>query len=476
VQNTPAGKGCTTRAYAYNEDTDRTSLTTYQPNSKNECTTTEGTPETERHTYDTADRLTDTGVKYNEFGDITALPAIDAGGKEPSEELTSTYYTDNQLDTQTQNGETIGDNLDPAGRTLETVATGKKASDIIDHYAGPGSTPAWTSNSSGETTRNITGIGGQLAAIQNNAEAPELQLANLHGDIIAKAYLSETATALASTADTSEFGVPTTSLPSKYSWLGALELPTELPSGAIDMGARSYVPQLGRFLQPDPRPGGSANAYSYTFGDPVNTFDPSGELTYGVSAGVEAGSEAVGQEVMAREAAREAAARAAAEAAARAAAEAAGMAGPQYEEEEWWEEWEEEGGYEYASYQHGAKPESGEGHVEWATLVQSLGGEGGNGEGETTNGSPVPLCKPGSEGPCADDAYAGHDKPTGGVRRSTITIKHDCPVETRYYKSPEAHPLYRLNSVGQSAAELKHEYENEDGHDDAPAFQEAPGY
>ena len=61
--------------------------------------------------------------------------------------------------------------------------------------------PSWTVNASGETTRNIPGINGQLAAIQNKSKAPELQLANLHGDIIAKAYLSETATGLASTTD-----------------------------------------------------------------------------------------------------------------------------------------------------------------------------------------------------------------------------------------------------------------------------------
>ena len=40
-------------------------------------------------------------------------------------DLTSTYYTDNQLASQTQNGQTIGYNLDPAGRTRETVSTGK---------------------------------------------------------------------------------------------------------------------------------------------------------------------------------------------------------------------------------------------------------------------------------------------------------------------------------------------------------------
>jgi hypothetical protein len=54
VQNTPGGKGCTTRIYGYEEDTNRTSLTTYQPNAKNECAT-ETASTVEKHTYDSAD-------------------------------------------------------------------------------------------------------------------------------------------------------------------------------------------------------------------------------------------------------------------------------------------------------------------------------------------------------------------------------------------------------------------------------------
>ncbi len=42
------------------------------------------------------------------------------------------------------------------------------------------------------------------------------------------------------------------------------------------MGVRSYVPALGRFLSVDPVKGGSANAYEYAFGDPVNQFDLDG--------------------------------------------------------------------------------------------------------------------------------------------------------------------------------------------------------
>ena len=45
------------------------------------------------------------------------------------------------------------------------------------------------------------------------------------------------------------------------------------------MGARSYIPQLGRFEQADPQPGGSINAYAYTDDDPVNQADPTGEWT-----------------------------------------------------------------------------------------------------------------------------------------------------------------------------------------------------
>ncbi len=360
VQNITGGK-CTTRLYAYDEDINRTSLTTREASTE-KCATEGGT--IQEHKYDTADRLTDPGIAYNPLGDITTLPAADAEAN-AEHPLTNTYYTNNQVASQTQNEQTIGYKLDPAGRTLETASTGKPNNfTTLSHYAGPSSAPAWTINPvSGEWRRNIMGLSGSLVAIQNNGETPELELINLHGDVIAKAYLSETATGLASKADTSEFGVPTVTAPAKYSWLGASELPTELPSGVISMGARSYVPQIGRFLQPDPVPGGSANAYSYTFGDPVNSFDPTGEYvecSYCTAVNDTQNREAVERQTAREVAAREAFARVEAEHAAREAAEAAAAAaGPQYSEEgEEWEEWEEEGEYEDAAYQQEAEQEA----------------------------------------------------------------------------------------------------------------------
>lgn len=87
------------------------------------------------------------------------------------------------------------------------------------------------------------------------------------------------------------------------------------------MGALSYVPQLGRFLQTDPLPRGSTNAYAYTNGNPVNETDVTGDyVENNYLAGIFAEQEVQAAE---RETAREAAARAEAQ---RQAEQAAGEA------------------------------------------------------------------------------------------------------------------------------------------------------
>jgi hypothetical protein len=247
TQETPTGKGCTTSLYSYDEESNRTSLTTREPGSEGKCATEDGT--TEKHTYDTASRLTDTGVAYETFGNTTALPASDAGGKA---ELTSTYYVDSQVASQTQSEEKISYYYDPAGRTRETVSSGKTASTIISHYSGPGEALAWSSEGSEKWTRNIPGIDGALDAIQTSSGNTVLQLHDLKGNIVATAALSETETKLLSTYNSTEFGVPTTSNPPKYSWLGADSVASELPSGTIAQDGITYVPQTGRPLQTQP--------------------------------------------------------------------------------------------------------------------------------------------------------------------------------------------------------------------------------
>jgi hypothetical protein len=182
------------------------------------------------------------------------------------------------------------------------------------------------------------------------------------------------------------------------------------------MGVRSYIPQLGRFLQTDPQPGGSANQYAYTYGDPIDNNDLTGEWSIKIAKWVEEANAGWGereaQAQLAREqAAREEAERLAAQAAAQAAAYAAMQAESANNENYWSEEewWEEEGSYEYASDHPGAKPESEEAHVEPIALVQSLGetAEGSEGSGSEGGIGVVPLCKTDSEGGCARETGGG---------------------------------------------------------------------
>jgi RHS repeat-associated protein len=143
-------------------------------------------------------------------------------------------------------------------------------------YDSPGDSPSWTERGS-TWTRNIAGIGGELAAVQESGKEITLQLANLHGDVSATAAISPEVTSLKGTFAYDEFGNPISGSAGRYGWLGGKQRRTELSSGVIQMGKRSYVPALGRFLTLDPVPGGSANAYDYADQDPVNAFDLGGE-------------------------------------------------------------------------------------------------------------------------------------------------------------------------------------------------------
>jgi RHS repeat-associated protein len=278
VKDTPTGGGCTTRQYAYEgeagKDSNRTSMTTRAPGIGGACdTSSEGT--VQKYTYDTADRLTNEGVEYDSFGRITKLPAAYAGGKT----LETSFYSNNMLASQSQNGLTNSYLLDATGRVRQVIQTGSKEGTEIFHYAMASDSPAWTERGSA-WTRNITGIGGELAAIQPSTGETMLQLTDLHGDVVATATLSSTAKEPTAKLEFNEFGNPVKGSAGRFGWLGGKQRRTELPSGVIQMGVRSYIPALGRFITPDPVPGGSANAYDYANQDPVNNFDLTGEVCF----------------------------------------------------------------------------------------------------------------------------------------------------------------------------------------------------
>jgi RHS repeat-associated protein len=125
-------------------------------------------------------------------------------------------------------------------------------------------------------TANIDGLDGNLAITVDQTGAATYQYSDLHGDNLATAHTTDSAPTLA--ADYDEFGNPTSgTAPSRYGWLGGKQRSTDDLGGLILMGERLYNPTLGRFLQTDPVPGGSANDYDYCSQDPINCTDLNGQ-------------------------------------------------------------------------------------------------------------------------------------------------------------------------------------------------------
>ena len=120
---------------------------------------------------------------------------------------------------------------------------------MTNHYTGPSGLVAWATEAESKWSRNIYGIEGSLTGTETSIGEKTLLVHDLQGDIVGKASLSAEAKSLLSIYDSSEFGVPTKGAPPKYSWLGAGDVGTELPSGITNSNTTSYVPQLGRTLQ-----------------------------------------------------------------------------------------------------------------------------------------------------------------------------------------------------------------------------------
>jgi len=177
----------------------------------------------------------------------------------------------------TQGSTTKTFTLDPSNRLRTATAGGTT---VTNHYADAGDSPAWITEADGSWTRNVSDLSGDLGAIQSSAGTALLQLADLHGDVVATVDDSTTATAIAGYSEQNEYGVSRDTSTARYGWLGAKQRSSDAVAGLVLMGVRLYNPVTGRFLSVDPVPEGNANAYEYCGSDPLNCTDLSGMVSY----------------------------------------------------------------------------------------------------------------------------------------------------------------------------------------------------
>lgn len=266
---------CTRRSYTFDARSNRKSLTTATGAPGADCPTSGGT--TVSSTYDSGDRLVDSGYTYDAFGRTTALPGNGS----------ISYYTNDLVYQQVANGQRQTWELDPnlrlrswkteEGSGSNWTQTGTK----LNHYGSDDDAPRWIveNTSTGEITRNVDALSGDLGAVTGKTGDTVLQLSNIHGDVALQLPLdtSQAPTAL----DSDEYGMPRAGQSAaRYNWLGAKQRSTETVTGLSLMGVRLYNPATGRFLSTDPVFGGNANAYEYCVGDPVNCYDLNGTFRY----------------------------------------------------------------------------------------------------------------------------------------------------------------------------------------------------
>lgn len=279
--------GCTTRTYGFNDASERTGYASYAPAGDQSCQSSTATV-SKANTYDTANRITNTGYTYDNLGRTQTTPAADTASGATGA-LTATYYPNDMIASLSQpvddgaGGSTTKAttySLDATGRvtSLANSTGGTEISRLRYRFAAPGDAPTSvdTSTNAGNTwtsTRYLQLPGlGMVAAVTGGSL--ELQLSDPSGNIAATQGAASTG--VDSYSQTDEFGNQVDErTPERYTWQGSAMRSNDAVGGLVLMGVRLYSPATGSFLTKDPVQGGNATPYGYPT-DPINSSDPSG--------------------------------------------------------------------------------------------------------------------------------------------------------------------------------------------------------
>ncbi|MGW0252637.1 PA14 domain-containing protein [Nocardia goodfellowii] len=252
-----------------------------------------GPATTTNYCYDDADRLLSTNgatslsFTYDNYGNAIKVGADTLG-------YDSTLR---HISTATATGRTIKYTRDVNDRiALRTVKDGPNPEQLTRYgFTSDSGGPDFVLDGAGSLRQRVLKLpGGALVTkTYTQGNSANWSYPNIHGDILFTADGNGARTSAVRLYDPYGQNIdPTTGkigdipLPATaeggmdFGWLGQHTVPIEhlASQQALEMGARTYLPALGRFLQVDPVTGGSANNYEYCNGDPVNYQDLTGRM------------------------------------------------------------------------------------------------------------------------------------------------------------------------------------------------------